>query len=81
MTQEDLASGAGITVSALSRIERALNNPGWMTVMRITRALNVGLVQLATELEAAATEAAHGPSDQTPNENTGFVPATDIRRK
>jgi transcriptional regulator with XRE-family HTH domain len=63
VTQETLAFEADITVSALSRIERGLNNPGWMTVMRITRALKVSLVQLGTELEAGTTDAGHGSSD------------------
>jgi transcriptional regulator with XRE-family HTH domain len=51
MTQEDLAFTAGITVSALSRIERGLNSPGWMTVKRITSALEVSWMDLARELE------------------------------
>ena len=51
LTQEQVAFEAGITASALSRIERGLNNPGWMTVRRIAQALDVGLVELATDLE------------------------------
>jgi transcriptional regulator with XRE-family HTH domain len=53
ITQEQLAFEAGITVSALSRIERGLNNPRWTTVRRIARALNVGLVELAKAIEGA----------------------------
>jgi transcriptional regulator with XRE-family HTH domain len=53
VTQEQLAFDAGITASALSRIERGLNSPGWMTVKRIVEALDVTLVELATHLEAA----------------------------
>jgi len=54
MTQEHLAFEAGMTVSALSRIERGLNSPGWMTVRRISQALGVSLVDLARDLETAA---------------------------
>jgi transcriptional regulator with XRE-family HTH domain len=53
VTQEQLAFDAGITASALSRIERGLNSPGWMTVKRIVEALDVTLIELATHLEAA----------------------------
>jgi transcriptional regulator with XRE-family HTH domain len=51
ITQEQLAFDAGITASALSRIERGLNNPGWTTVTRITKALDVSLVELASDVE------------------------------
>lgn len=54
VTQEELAYDAGLTASALSRIERGLNSPGWMTLRRITEALDVTLVELAEELEGAA---------------------------
>jgi transcriptional regulator with XRE-family HTH domain len=54
MTQEDLAFSAGITVSALSRIERNLNSPGWGTVRRILKALDVSLIELAAYLETPA---------------------------
>lgn len=54
LTQEQLAFDAGITVSALSRIERGLNSPGWATVRRIVKALDVSLLELASELEDAA---------------------------
>jgi transcriptional regulator with XRE-family HTH domain len=53
ITQEQLAFDAGLTASALSRIERGLNNPGWMTVRRLAAALDVTLVRLAGELESA----------------------------
>lgn len=51
ITQEELACGAGVTMSALSRIERGLNSPGWETVTRISRALEVSLVELGAALE------------------------------
>jgi transcriptional regulator with XRE-family HTH domain len=54
VTQEQLAFDAGITASALSRIERGLNSPGWMTLMRIVDALDVSLIELASALERPA---------------------------
>ena len=51
VTQEQLAFDAGITSSALSRIERGLNNPRWTTLKRIAEALKVSLVDLATDIE------------------------------
>lgn len=54
VTQEQLAFDAGITASALSRIERGLNSPGWVTVRRIAEALDVTLIELASHLEATA---------------------------
>ncbi len=51
VTQEQLAFDAGITASALSRIERGLNSPGWMTLKRIVEALDVSLIELASALE------------------------------
>lgn len=53
VTQERLAFDAGITASALSRIERGLNSPGWGTVGGIIHALGVSLQELGDELEAA----------------------------
>jgi transcriptional regulator with XRE-family HTH domain len=54
VTQEQLAFDAGITASALSRIERGLNSPGWSTVCRIASALGISLAELATRVERAA---------------------------
>ena len=51
ITQEQLAFDAGMTASALSRIERGVNSPGWMTVRRLAEALDVSLAELATEVE------------------------------
>ncbi len=51
VTQEQLASEAEITSSALSRIERGLNNPRWTTLKRIAGALEVSLVELAAKIE------------------------------
>ena len=57
ITQEQLAFDAGMTASALSRIERGLNSPGWMTVRRIADALEVSVADVAAEVEAAEVEA------------------------
>ncbi len=53
ITQEQLAFDADMTASALSRIERGLNSPGWMTVRRLAQALDVTLVTIAREVEGA----------------------------
>lgn len=55
ITQEQLAFSAGITASALSRIERGVNTPGWTTVERIAKALGVSLVELAADVEKSDT--------------------------
>ncbi|HEX5851695.1 MAG TPA: helix-turn-helix transcriptional regulator [Solirubrobacteraceae bacterium] len=60
ITQEELAYEAGITVSSLSRIERGLNSPGWMTVSKIIKALGVSLAELVEDLERPPPEAS-GP--------------------
>jgi transcriptional regulator with XRE-family HTH domain len=54
ITQEQLAFDAGITVSALSRIERGLNSPGWTTVQRLASALDIRMGELVADLEQAA---------------------------
>jgi transcriptional regulator with XRE-family HTH domain len=54
VTQEQLAFDAGITASALSRIERGINNPGWTTIRKLADALGVSLEQIAVEVEADA---------------------------
>jgi transcriptional regulator with XRE-family HTH domain len=54
VTQEQLAFEAGITTSALSRIERGLNSPGWITLRAILKALDVSLLELARDLERTA---------------------------
>jgi transcriptional regulator with XRE-family HTH domain len=51
ITQEALAFDAGITVSALSRIERGRNDPGWTTVNSIAKALGVSLMELVSDVE------------------------------
>jgi transcriptional regulator with XRE-family HTH domain len=54
ITQEQLAFEAGITASALSRIERGLNSPGWTTIKQLATALGVSLIELAADLEKHA---------------------------
>ncbi len=54
ITQEQLAFDAGITVSALSRIERGLTSPGWLTVRRLINALGVSLAELVAGIEKPA---------------------------
>lgn len=49
LTQEAVAFKAGVTVSALSRIERGIGEPRWSTICSVAAALHVGL----GELEAA----------------------------
>lgn len=51
ITQEDLAHDAQITTSTLSVIERGASNPGWATVRRIARALDVPSAELVTLAE------------------------------
>lgn len=54
ISQEQLAFEAGITASALSRIERGLNDPRWSTVTQLARALEMTVRDLAAAAEAAA---------------------------
>lgn len=59
ITQEECAVLAGLTASALSRIERGLNSPGWMTVRALADVLDIAVSDLAhdvEDLEAAAAE-------------------------
>jgi DNA-binding XRE family transcriptional regulator len=52
-SQEDIAHGAGLTLSSYARIERGQANPTWTTVANIARALGVSLTQLAETVERA----------------------------
>lgn len=51
LTQEQLAFDTGLSASALSRIERGLNNPAWTTVVQIAKALDVSVTELAAQME------------------------------
>lgn len=53
VTQEAVAFKADVTVSALSRIERGLSNPVWTTLVHITDALDITLIELAAAIEEA----------------------------
>jgi transcriptional regulator with XRE-family HTH domain len=52
ITQESLAFHAGITTGSLSRIELAQAAPAWATVRAIARALNVGMGELGSAVDA-----------------------------
>ncbi len=52
-TQEGLAHDAGITVTALARIERGETNPRWTTVRHIVSALDISLAELVVAVEDA----------------------------
>lgn len=54
-SQESLAHDAGLTVTALARIERAQANPAWTTVLQIISALGLTLQDLATQLDQHRT--------------------------
>ena len=51
LSQEAVAHGAGLTVSAYARIERGEANPTWTTVTQIARGLDVSLVELVAAIE------------------------------
>lgn len=51
-TQEAVAHAAGLTVTALARIERGQANPAWTTVLQVTDALGLTLTELAQRIEA-----------------------------
>jgi len=53
-TQEDLAHSAGITVTALARIERGETDPHWMTVRHVVSALGISLAELVVAVEDAS---------------------------
>jgi transcriptional regulator with XRE-family HTH domain len=56
ISQEDLAYESGVTISALSRIERGISNPTWSSVRALARVLGVRMDELgaAVEMEGAA---------------------------
>lgn len=58
ISQEALAIEAGLTISALSRIERGLANPQWSSIRAITGALDIGLDELGTAVHAYELEMA-----------------------
>jgi transcriptional regulator with XRE-family HTH domain len=52
ISREALAVSAGVTASALARIELAQTTPGWDTVRRVAGALGVSMVELSSAVEA-----------------------------
>ncbi|MHB1539002.1 MAG: helix-turn-helix domain-containing protein [Solirubrobacteraceae bacterium] len=52
LTQEELASRAGVTFGTVSRLESAKSAPAWATVRNIAAALGVPLAELSAEVEA-----------------------------
>jgi transcriptional regulator with XRE-family HTH domain len=59
ITQEALAFHAEVTIATLSRVERGVTNPAWLTLVKIANALDI----TPAELVAAAEEAREQPSD------------------
>jgi transcriptional regulator with XRE-family HTH domain len=53
-SQEAVAHGAGLTVSAYARIERGEANPTWTTVAHIADALGVSLAELGDAVDRAS---------------------------
>lgn len=51
LSQEAVAHGAALTVSAYARIERGEANPTWTTVTQIARGLDVSLAELVAAVE------------------------------
>ncbi len=58
LTLEQLAFRAGITVSAVSRIELSRTAPGWDTVRLLANALDVSMVELSAAVESATGQLA-----------------------
>lgn len=52
LTREALAFHAGLTTGSLARIELGQSSPGWDTVRKVAKALDVTLVELARAVEA-----------------------------
>jgi transcriptional regulator with XRE-family HTH domain len=52
VTQEEVAHRAGLTVTAVARVERGRTDPAWSTVLRIADALGVSLAELGAAVEA-----------------------------
>ncbi len=53
LTQEELASRAGMTFGTVSRLESAKSAPAWATVMQLIDAMDLSLLDLARAVEAA----------------------------
>jgi len=68
LTQEGLARAAGLSTSAVARIEQRGKDPAWSTVQRLARALGVALSAFETEVEE---EPAHRGRPPKPAKRTG----------
>jgi transcriptional regulator with XRE-family HTH domain len=53
LTMEALATRAGVTISTISQLEHAKSEPGWMTVRRVAKALDVSLTEFGEAVEVA----------------------------
>jgi transcriptional regulator with XRE-family HTH domain len=51
LSQERLAQGAGLSLGAISRIEREEQAASWATVVAIARALGITVAELARQVE------------------------------
>jgi transcriptional regulator with XRE-family HTH domain len=51
ITQEELAFKADVTIATLSRIERGVVSPAWVSVAAIAHALDVSLEELGAAVE------------------------------
>jgi DNA-binding XRE family transcriptional regulator len=53
VTQEALAFSAEVTIATLSRIERGVTNPAWLTLTKIAKALDITPAELVSAAEDA----------------------------
>jgi transcriptional regulator with XRE-family HTH domain len=51
LTQEELATHAGMTFGTVSRLESAKSAPAWATVRALVTTLRYSITELATEIE------------------------------
>lgn len=56
LSQDALATKAGISVSHLSRLENGEVNPTWGTMRQIAEALDLSVAELAARSEALAAD-------------------------
>jgi transcriptional regulator with XRE-family HTH domain len=52
LAQEQLAHDAGVSMGALSKVERGLTSPAWGTVRQLAGGLGVSLAELGRLVEA-----------------------------
>jgi transcriptional regulator with XRE-family HTH domain len=51
LTQEHVAFQSAMSVSAYGQLERGASNPTWTTILRVAKALDVGIVELAQAVD------------------------------